>query len=142
MSIPARNSGAAHGAAAIGCAAGSALLAWAALNGAPGLRVPAGVALGLAGVLAVAAWRLWQLYRGHAGAGDGAAALVLAGMAGFCLWVALGAGPRACGVGTGGRPLAQVGGLACRVPFGVGGVLVSLATLYAVRRWIRGAPRG
>jgi hypothetical protein len=132
----------AHLLAAVGCIAGSVLLVWAAATGAPGLRVPAAVALIVAAVPAAAAWRLLQLWRGVASAGDGAAALVLAAMATFCLWVAVGPGARRCGVRVGGGPVAGPGGLACRVPFGVGGALVALAALYALRRWARAAGRG
>lgn len=78
--------------AAAGCVATSALLVWAAMTHAPGLRVPSAVALVLAGATGVAAWRVGQLYRGGAGTGDGSAALVLAAMAVFGLWVAVGGG--------------------------------------------------
>ena len=91
----------------------------------------------VAGVLAVAAWRLGQLYRGVGGAGDGPAALLLTGTAALALWIAVGPGPRSCGVGTGARPLAGATGLACRIPFGAGGLLVAFAALYAIQRWAR-----
>lgn len=115
----------------------SALLAWAAATRAPGLRVPPAVAVLAAGVAALAAWRLGQLYRGRAGAGDGLATLLLTGMAALALWIAAGPGPRSCGVGGGGRPLAGASGLACRLPFGIGGLLLALTALYALRRWVR-----
>jgi hypothetical protein len=99
--------------------------------------VPPAVAVLVAGVLVVAAWRLGRLYRRIGGAGDGPAALVLIGMAALALWIAAGTGPRSCGVGIGGRPLAVTAGLTCRIPFGAGGVLVAAAALYALRRWAR-----
>ncbi|MDB4885653.1 MAG: hypothetical protein JWN79_1091 [Gemmatimonadetes bacterium] len=123
--------------AAAGCVATSALLVWAAVTHAPGLRVPSAVALVLAGATGVAAWRVGQLYRGGAGTGDGSAALVLAAMAVFGLWVAVGGGARQCGVRLGSGPSVAVAGAACRVPFGIGGLLATVAALYALRRWAR-----
>lgn len=127
----------AHLAAALGCGAASAFLTWAAATHAPGLHVPPAIAVLTAAVLAVAAWRLGQLYRGLGGAGDGPAVLLLSGMAALAFWIAVGSGPRSCGIGMGARPVAGAAGLTCRIPFGVGGLIVAVAALYAFRRWAR-----
>jgi hypothetical protein len=124
-------------AAALGCGAASVLLTWAAATGAPGLHVPPAIAVLVAGVLAVAGWRLGQLYRGAGGAGDGSAVLILAGMAALAFWIAAGSGSRSCGIGIGARALSGAAGLGCRIPFGVGGLIVAVAALYALRRWAR-----
>jgi hypothetical protein len=113
------------------------LLAWAAATHAPALRVPPTIALVLAGVLIAATWRLVELHRRATSSGDGAAALIFAGTAIFALWVAIGSGGRACRVGMGGPPFAPASGLACRIPFGIGGVLAASMALYAARRWAR-----
>jgi hypothetical protein len=62
--------------------------------------------------------------------------LMLAGFAAIGTWIAAGPGPRVCTVGQGGRAGVEVAGLACRVPFGVGAVLVILLALYASQRWL------
>ena len=123
--------------AAIGCAAVALLLVWAAATRAPALRVPPTIALLLAGVMVAAAWRLLQLHRQLAGAGDGLAALMLAGTATFALWIAVGSGARNCRVALDRSPYTAASGLTCRIPFGVGGVLAAVMALYAVSRWMR-----
>jgi hypothetical protein len=128
--------------AAIGCAAAAALLLWAAATHAPALRVPPTIALLLAGVMVAAAWRLLQLHRQLAGAGDGVAALMLAGTATFALWIAVGSGARSCRVSLDRSPYAAASGIACRIPFGVGGVLAAVMALYAVSRWMRARRAG
>jgi len=119
----------------------AALLGWAATTRAPALRVPPAVSLLLSGVMLAAAWRLVQLHRRVAGSGDAAATLIFAGMAIFGLWVARGSGARACRVGLGRPPVALASGLACRIPFGVGGVLAAAMALYAAQRWLRARRR-
>lgn len=128
--------------AAIGSLAVAALLAWAAATHAPALRVPPTIALVLAGVLVAAAWRLVELHRRTADSGDGAAALIFAGTAIVALWIALGSGARACRVGVAGPAFAPASGLACRIPFGIGGVLAVLMALFALGRWWRSRRTG
>lgn len=123
--------------AAVGCLAVATLLAWAAATHAPALRVPPTIALILAGVLVAVAWRLVELHRRTTASGDGAAAVIFAGTATFALWVALGSGARACRVGVDRPPFVPAGGLACRIPFGIGGVLAAAMALYALNRWWR-----
>jgi hypothetical protein len=123
--------------AAVGCLAVAALLAWAAATHASALRVPPTIALILAGVLVAASWRLLEIHRRAAGSGDGTAAVIFAGTAIFALWVAVGSGARGCRVGVDRRALAPASGLACRIPFGIAGVLATATALYAVSRWMR-----
>jgi hypothetical protein len=128
--------------AAIGCVGVAILLGWAAATRSPALRVPPRIALVVAGVLVAAAWRLVQLHRRPVSTGDGAAALMFAGMATFALWIAVGSGARACRVGLDRPPFAAAGGLACRIPFGIGGALVAVMAWYAARRWMRARRTG
>ena len=106
------------------------------------LRVPPTIALILAGVLVAAAWRLVELHRRAAGSGDGAAAVIFAGTAIFALWIALGSGTRACRVGVDRPPSVPASGLACRIPFGIAGVLATATALYALSRWMRARRAG
>ena len=120
---------------ALFCGATSVLLTWAAMTRAPGLRVPPTVALFVAGVAGVAAWRLTLLARGAADSGDGAATLLFAGTTAICWWIAFGPGARRCVVGLGYRALEGAAGVACRGPFGIGALLAAAAALYALHRW-------
>jgi hypothetical protein len=128
--------------AAVGCLAVAALLTWAAATHAPALRVPPTIALILAGVLVAATCRLVELHRRAAGSGDGTAAVIFAGTAIFALWVALGSGTRACRVGVDRPPFVPASGLACRIPFGIAGVLATATAIYAVTRWMRARRAG
>lgn len=127
--------------AAVALLALAALLAWAAATEAPALRVPAVVAYAVAWCLGLGALRALQLSLVPGSAGDGLAALLLAGLAGVGAWIALGPGTRACAVGPSLRATTPLTGLACRVPFGFGALLTALLAAYAAQRWWR-ARRG
>lgn len=112
-----------------------------AATGDEGLNVPPAIAYTAGGIFVVAALRMLQLQLQPASAGNGYAALMLAGFTLIGGWIAVGPGERVCSggigiVGVGAGAGAQ--GLGCRVPFGIGALIAGAMTLYAGWRWARG----
>ena len=117
--------------------AGAIYLARAGIIRDPGLRVPAMIAYTCAGVFLVAAFAVLQQMFGGPTRGHGAAVLMLGGMTAMGAWIALSPSSGGCtiGVNDGGT---SASGLLCRIPFGIGALIMGLATLAVGRSWLRG----
>ena len=122
--------------AALLCAGGATVLAWAASSNSPQLNVPPAIAYVAAAVLGLGALRLLQLVRRPTSSGDRFAALITGGMAAIGGWIAFGPGARACTTGSDGV-VSTVAGSSCRIPFGIGAVITLSISVYATRRWLR-----
>ncbi len=120
---------------ALSCAAVAALLLWAAVTDSQSLNVPPAIAYVAAWVFGAGAGRLLQLAHDPKSPGDAFAVLICAGMATIAFWIAVGSGARECTGGIAYGTAAQTTGAACRIPFGIGGLLVASFAVYAAFRW-------
>lgn len=69
----------------------------------------------------------------------GAVAVVFIGLAAIGNWIAFGAGPRACSAGVSASSLGVSSGavgMGCRVPFGVGAVILDAIIVMAALMWV------
>lgn len=124
-------------AAAAACALVAVLLAWAAIARNPALDVPPAIGAVASWVFMTGAVRLVQLARRPESPGDGFAVLLMAGLAAIGLWIALWPGEQVCEVGGGSGATSTATGLQCRVPFGIGALIVLLMAFHAGQRWLR-----
>jgi hypothetical protein len=117
---------------ALGLAIGAAVFV-----GGPGLHVPRWLGYIAASLFVLAAARVFEMSPGRAGVGDWFAALFFGGSAIISGWIALAPGARGCTqiMGTSSR---VVGGLGCRVPFGISMVICAAIGGYLSWRIYKG----
>lgn len=117
------------------------MLARATLQRDPGLHVPPAVAWIVVAVFLMGALAVLKQLLGFHAKVDGLAPLILAGFTAIGAWIALSPNARGCTAGVSDVPVAEVSGLACRIPFGIGAVISGMMAVYSGLAWLRARRR-